>query len=157
MSMEATSSPIRDILAVFAVLLAEFYAHLAPWLLLGVVLCFADLRFGIMAARKRGEKIRTSRMWRRTINKMIDYLCWVTIAEVCTRTFAPAVGVPVVSMGMLFIVYGIELSSCINNYFEYKGIRKRFNIWKFLDRPELQRAIEDPETDNTDKPNTNQS
>lgn len=140
---EYTHPPIHSVLAAFFAAVAEFYAHLAPWLLLGLVLCLCDLRFGILAARKRGEEIRTSRMWRRTINKMIDYLCWVTIAEVCSRTFAPTLGVPVVSMGVLFIVYGIELSSCINNYFEYKGVRKRFNFWKLIKRPEIEEALED--------------
>lgn len=138
-----THEPIRSILAAFFAIIAEFYAHLAPWLLLGVVLCLCDLRFGIKAARKRGEEIRTSRMWRRTINKMIDYLCWVTIAEVCSRTFAPTLGVPVVSVAVLFVVYGIELSSCINNYFEYKGVNKRFNFWRLIKRPEIEEALED--------------
>lgn len=48
--------------------LAEFYAHLAPWLLLGAVLVLVDLRFGVRAARKRGEEIRLSRMWRGSFN-----------------------------------------------------------------------------------------
>ncbi len=87
-------------------------------------------------------------MWRRTINKMIDYLCWVTVAEVLSRTFAHTLGAPVVSMAVLFIVYAIELSSCINNYFEYKGVRKRFNFWRLIKRPEIEAALEDvPEDD----------
>lgn len=143
MTVDYTHEPIRALLTAVLAIVAEFYAHLAPWLLLGLVLCLCDLRYGIMAARTRGEVIRTSRMWRRTINKMIDYLCWVTVAEVLSRTFAPALGAPVVSMAVLFIVYAIELSSCINNYFEYKGVRKRFNVWRFFaGRRELD-ALED--------------
>ncbi len=74
---------------------------------------------------------------------MIDYLCWVTVAELISRTFGISLGVPVVSMSMLFIIYGIEISSCVNNYFEYKGVRKRFNFWKLIHRPELEEALED--------------
>ncbi len=117
--------------------IVSFYAHLAPWLLLGMILVIADLRFGIMAARKRGEKIRGSRAARRTINKMVDYLCWVTVAEVCSRTFGITIGVPIVSMGMLFIIYGIEINSCVNNYLEYKGIKKKFNFYKLVGKEEL--------------------
>ena len=116
--------------------IADFYSHLAPWLLLGMVLVLVDLRYGVLAARRRGENIRFSRAWRRTINKMLDYLCWVTVAELMSRTFAVSLGVPVVSISMLFVIYGIEVSSCVNNYFEYKGIRKRFNFWKLLNREE---------------------
>lgn len=117
--------------------ITEFYAHLAPWLMLGMVLVIADLRFGIMAAKKRGEKIRFSRAVRRTINKMVDYLCWVTVAEVCSQTFGITIGVPIVSMGMLFIIYGIEINSCVNNYLEYKGIKKKFNFYKLVGKEEL--------------------
>ncbi len=138
-----THVPIRSIIAAVMSVIAEFYAHLAPWLLLGLVLCFVDLRFGVMAAIKRGEEIRLSRMWRRTINKMIDYLCWVTVAEACGLTFTPNLGVSVISVAVLFLVYGIEINSCVNNYLEYKGIRKKFNFWKLVKRPEFDDALED--------------
>lgn len=126
-----------SIFAVLGASITSFYAHLDPWLLLGVILVIADLRFGIMAAKKRGEKIRFSRAIRRTINKMVDYLCWVTLAEVCSMTFEITIGVPVISMGMLFIIYGIEINSCVNNYLEYKGIKKKFNFYKLVGKEEL--------------------
>lgn len=126
-----------SIFAVLGASITSFYAHLAPWLLLGMILVIADLRFGIMAAKKRGEKIRFSRAIRRTINKMVDYLCWVTLAEVCNMTFGITIGVPVISMGMLFIIYGIEINSCVNNYLEYKGIKKKFNFYKLVGKEEL--------------------
>lgn len=126
-----------SIFAVLGASITSFYAHLAPWLLLGMILVIADLRFGIMAAKKRGEKIRLSRAIRRTINKMVDYLCWVTLAEVCSMTFEITIGVPIISMGMLFIIYGIEINSCVNNYLEYKGIKKKFNFYKLVGKEEL--------------------
>jgi hypothetical protein len=48
---------INGMLAVF---LSEFFAFLTPlkWLAFcGIILIVADLRFGIMASKKRGEKI----------------------------------------------------------------------------------------------------
>lgn len=141
--MTDTNTLFQSALAALGTFITSFYSHLAPWLLLGMVLVLVDLRYGVMAARARGEQIRFSRAWRRTINKMIDYLCWVTVAELMSRTFAVSLGVPVVSMTMLFIIYGIELSSCVNNYFEYKGVRKRFNFWKFINRKDIEDMIED--------------
>jgi hypothetical protein len=47
------------------------------------------------------------------------------------------IGVPVVSLAVLFIIYGIELSSCVNNYLEYKGTKKRFNFFKLIGKEEL--------------------
>ncbi len=106
--MNETNNLFSAAMAALGMVLADFYGHLAPWLLLGMVLVFVDLRFGVLAARVRGEEIRPSRAWRRTLNKMVDYLCWVTLAEVCSRTFGITLGTPLVSMAMLFIIYGIE-------------------------------------------------
>lgn len=47
----------------------DFIEPLKWFLLLGLMLILADLRFGIAAAKKRGEKIRISRAGRRSINK----------------------------------------------------------------------------------------
>lgn len=124
-------------MAALGMVLSEFYSHLAPWLMLGMVLVLVDLRFGILAAKKRKEEIRPSRAWRRTVNKMVDYLCWVTLAEVCSRTFGITIGMPVVSMAMLFVIYGIELNSCVNNYLEYKGIKKTWNFFRLVGKDDL--------------------
>lgn len=123
--------------------LADFYDTLTPWLLFGLVLIITDLRFGIKKAAKRGEEIRGSTAWRRTINKMADYFCWVTLAGLCGRSVGVVLGIPIVSMALLLIIYGIEISSCLNNYFEYKGIKKRFNFFKLIGRKEIDDALED--------------
>ena len=127
--------------------LLDFYNNLLPFLLLAIVLIVVDSRFGIAAARKRGETIRTSRKWRRAINKLVDYICWVTLAGMFGQTFGEILGIPILSALLLLIVYGIEISSCFNNYFEAKGIKKKINIFKLFNCPEVENCIEDiPDT-----------
>lgn len=123
--------------------LLDFYNSLIPFLILAIVLIFVDTRFGVAAAKKRGEPIRTSRKWRRAINKLIDYICWVTLAGLFGQTFGAILGIPVLSGLVLLIVYGIEISSCFNNYFQAKGINKKINVFKLFNRPEVERCIED--------------
>lgn len=121
-AMESQSNIFCVLFAVLGAAIEDFYSHLSSWLVLAVGLLLLDLRFGIKAARIRGETIRFSRAWRRTINKSIDYLGWVTVAEMLSRTFGVSLGEPVVSKGVLIVIYMIELSSCLNNYFEYKEL-----------------------------------
>lgn len=147
--MSETNNLFSAAMAALGMVLADFYGHLAPWLLLGMVLVLVDLRFGLLAAKARKEQIRLSRAWRRTLNKMVDYLCWVTLAEVCSRTFGVSIGVPVVSMAMLFIIYGIELNSCVNNYLEYKGIKKKWNFFRLVGKEDL---LQGPEPEKENKP-----
>lgn len=123
--------------------LLQFYNKLTPFLLLAIALIIVDCRFGIAAARKRGEKIRPSRKWRRSINKLVDYVCWVTLAGLFGNAYGEILGIPILSALFLLIVYGVEISSCFNNYFESKGIKKRINIFKLFNRPEVEKCIED--------------
>lgn len=130
--METQSNIFCAFFAILGAAIVDFYSHLGWWLLLGGGLLLLDLRFGIKAARVRGEEIRFSRAWRRSINKSIDYLGWVTVAEMLSRTFGVALGEPVVSKGVLIWIYTIELSSCFNNYFEYKGLPYRLDPWRWV-------------------------
>lgn len=134
--------------------LLDFYQKLVPFLLLAIALIIVDCRFGIAAARKRGEKIRPSRKWRRSINKLVDYVCWVTLAGLFGNAYGEILGIPILSALFLLIVYGVEISSCFNNYFESKGIKKRINIFKLFNRPEVEKSIEDiPDEKKEDKEN----
>ena len=133
--------------------ICDFYEKLLPFLALAFVLIVVDSRFGVLAAIKRGETIRPSRKWRRAINKMVDYVCWVTLAGLMGETFGTSFHIPLLSMIMLVIVYGVELTSIFNNYFEYKGAHIHIDIWKFLarifSRPEIEEAITVEKDDNT--------
>jgi energy-converting hydrogenase Eha subunit H len=133
----------------------DFYGKLLPFLILAIVLIFVDSRFGIKASRKRGENIRMSRAVRRAINKLVDYICWVTLAGMMGATFGTAFHIPLLSIIVLCIVYAVEVTSIFNNYFEYKGIRKRFNGWKFFSKITGQEAIEEAIEDATDSKEEN--
>lgn len=121
----------------------EFYQALSPFLVLALVLIAADTRFGVEASIKRGETFRPSRMMRRAINKLVDYICWITLAGVVGNAFGSVLGIPILSALILVVIYGIELTSCFNNYFEFKGVNKRINLWKLIGRKDVEAALED--------------
>lgn len=131
--------------------LVDFYSKLLPFLLLAILLIAIDSRFGILASRKRGEVIRASRAIRRAINKLVDYICWITLAGMLGQTFGVVFHIPLLSMIVLLIVYAIELTSIFNNYFFYKGIKKKFNGWKFFAKLTGQDAIEESLEDVTNE------
>lgn len=132
----------------------EFYQALLPFLILAVVLIVADTRFGVEASIKRGETFRPSRMMRRAINKLVDYICWITLAGVVGNAFGTVLGIPILSALILLVVYGIELTSCFNNYFEFKGINKQINIWKLFGKKELEGVFEDKPKDDEHQSNS---
>ncbi|MBD9177592.1 MAG: hypothetical protein EGP82_00165 [Odoribacter splanchnicus] len=112
--------------------LMDFIEPLKWFMLLGLLLILADLRFGIAAAKKRGERIRFSRAGRRTINKMIDYLCWILAAGGIGKAFGIPFNIPVLPAITLLVVCGLEINSMFTNYFEARGKKVKVNIFKYF-------------------------
>lgn len=124
--------------------LLDFYNSLIPFLILAIVLILVDSRFEVAAAKKRGgTNQNVPEKWRRAINKLVDYICWVTLAGLFGQTFGTVLGIPILSALLLLVVYGIELSSCYNNYLESRGINKKVNIFKLFGRSDVENCIED--------------
>jgi hypothetical protein len=123
--------------------LIDSWEGLMVWLLVALILIVADLRFGVKAAKKRGEKVRGSRMVRRTVNKLVDYICWISIAWALGSSFGKIFHIPLLAAIVMLVVCIIEVSSIFDNYFEYKGISKRFNVWKFFAKIFKISAIEE--------------
>lgn len=128
----------------------EFYETLTPYIILAIVLILADSRFGVEAAQKRGETIRQSRKWRRAINKLVDYICWISLAGVFSNAYSDVLDIPALSGVVLLIVYAIEITSCFNNYFEVKGIKLRLSFNAIF--REWFKKVSDTDVDITEKP-----
>lgn len=127
----------------------EFYEALTPYIILAIVLILADSRFGVEAAQKRGETIRQSRKWRRAINKLVDYICWISLAGVFSNVYSDVLDIPALSGVVLLIVYAIEITSCFNNYFEVKGIKLRLSFNAIF--REWFKKVSDTDVDITEK------
>ena len=138
----------------------EGWKQMLWFLILAIILILGDLRFGIAAAKKRGERIRQSRVVRRSINKLVDYICWLSIATVVGINFGTVFDIPLLSVIIMAVVCIIEMSSIIDNYLEYKGIKKKVNLIKLIAhifrRPEVEDVLESTEQ-NEEKQENNES
>lgn len=140
----------------------EAWQQMLWFFMLAIILILGDLRFGIAAAQKRGEKIRPSRAVRRSLNKLVDYICWLSIATFLGINFGTVFGIPLLSVIIMAVVCVVEMSSIVDNYFEYKGIKKKVNIVKLIAklfrRPEIEEVLESTdekeETEAEDEPKT---
>lgn len=123
--------------AMMATIMSGFMDFIEPlkwFMLLAIILIFVDLRFGIAAAIKRGEKIRFSRAGRRTINKIVDYLCWILLAAAIGKAFGLPFDLPILPAIVLLVIYGFEINSCYGNYFEAHGKKIKVNIFKYFSK-----------------------
>lgn len=78
---------------------------------------------------------------------MIDYICWILVATSFGAAFGQPFGIPILPAVVLFVIYGCEINSCFNNYFEAHGKKLRINVFKWarsksdIIEPEEKKAI----------------
>lgn len=90
---------------------------MTPFLIVALLLIIVDLVFGIAAARKRNEIVRFSRALRRTVNKLVEYACWVILAA----SLAVAFDYKPLNWILLAVVIGNEMISILTNWLFVHG------------------------------------
>lgn len=88
-----------------------------PFICIAVVLIIVDLIFGIAAAQRRGESVRVSRAIRRTVNKIVEYACWIILSA----SLAVAFAFDSLNWIILSIVIGNEMISIFGNWMLVRG------------------------------------
>lgn len=103
-------------------------------ILLAFVLILSDLWFGISVSRMKGIEVRKSRAGRKTLNKVIDYLCYVLLGAVIGKAIGDPYGLnPItVSITIMILCYCFEIDSIYNHICELHGVKKRYSIWDIL-------------------------
>lgn len=103
-------------------------------ILLAFVLILSDFWFGISVSRMQGIEVRKSRAGRKTLNKVIDYLCYVLLGAVIGKAIGDPYGLnPItVSITIMILCYCFEIDSIYNHICELHGIKKRYSIWSIL-------------------------
>lgn len=111
----------------------------ARWFLATILLCvLADFRFGwgesskrFNMAKKKGDKIvmsqykwRTSRALRRSVNKLMDYIMWVSIGVFIGMALLKPIGIDYMMGGVVatFVAVFCEAKSIIGHFFWLHGI-----------------------------------
>ena len=96
--------------------------RMIPYSVPALVIILLDLLYGIKAARFRGERVRFSTACRRTVSKIVGYICWLILAS----TLAISFNKDWLEWFVLGLVYANEFASIVGNYLETKGIEFSF-------------------------------
>lgn len=97
-----------------------------------VVLILADFWFGVSDSKKKGTVFHWSRAWRRTCNKLVDYVTYLIVGALigigltepwglCTHTQTAAIGI---SLACIIEVYSIGGHVCSLHDIEPKNVRR---------------------------------
>lgn len=103
-------------------------------IILAIILILSDLWFGISASKVQKIEVRKSRAGRRTLNKIVDYICYVLLGAVLGKAIGEPYGInPIlVSVTAMILCYCFEIDSIYGHICEIHGIKKRYSIWKII-------------------------
>ncbi len=126
---------------------------------LSIVLVVVDFWFGIKASLHRSDKIRKSRAGRRTMSKIIDYMCYLALGGILGQAIGEPLGIPrdVVAAVCIGIACLFEMDSIIHNVCECHDVKVSFSLRRliifFIKRKnkDMGDALEDSINEKTDE------
>lgn len=127
--------------------LRDFFIWSKWLMLLALLLTMADLKFGIDKAKYKKEEVRFSRAWKRTINKIVGFIVWISVAYAFGQAFGTSLDIPLLPLIMLLVIYILEGQSVYSNYFAARGKHYKVNLFKFFGKKTDIIEIEE-DTDN---------
>lgn len=119
---EVTVAVESGISATAIVFLQSAVLRMIPYSVPALVIVALDLIYGIKAAKHRGERVRFSTACRRTVSKIVSYICWLILASTLALSFHK----DWIEWFVLALVYGNEFASIVGNYLETKGLEFSF-------------------------------
>ncbi|MCM1438812.1 MAG: phage holin family protein [Roseburia sp.] len=105
------------------------------WLfLLALFLVIIDFWFGINVSKAQNIPIRWSRAGRRTLNKSIDYLCYITLGIVLGKAFGEPFGMEPHTLAIIVMLFccGFEIDSIWSHICILHGIKKPVSVWRVI-------------------------
>lgn len=118
---------IKALVSAGAAALATLFHHSIQYAMLVALLVVIDFATGIIAAKKRGEKI-TSLGLRQTIIKALEYMCFLVAVTAFANVFTALAGW--ISATAYFYIAATECASIAENTLDNPAIRKAWEAVK---------------------------
>ena len=105
------------------------------WLIaLSFALIIADFWLGVSESRMAGKEIRKSKAWRRTFNKVVDYMCYLMVAGLVGKAIGEPMGMNALRVAsfVMLLTCAFELDSIYGHICVLNGAEKDFSVRKFI-------------------------
>lgn len=105
------------------------------WLIaLSFALIIADFWLGISESKAKKKEIRKSKAFRRTFNKVVDYICYLMVAGLLGKAIGEPLGVGSITTAAVTMLLACawELDSIYGHICVLNGAEKDFSVRKFI-------------------------
>lgn len=105
------------------------------WLIaLSFALIIADFWLGISESKAKKKEIRKSKAFRRTFNKLVDYICYLMVAGLLGKAIGEPMGMNALRVAavVMLLTCAWELDSIYGHICVLNGAQKDFSIRKII-------------------------
>lgn len=105
------------------------------WLIaLSFALIVADFWLGLSESKLVGKPIRRSKAFRRTLNKAVDYMCYLMVAGLLGKAIGEPMGMNALRVAavVMLLTCAWELDSIYGHICVLNGAEKDFSVRKFI-------------------------
>lgn len=105
------------------------------WLIaLSFALIVADFWLGLSESKLVGKPIRRSKAFRRTLNKVVDYMCYLMVAGLLGKAIGEPMGMNALRVAsvVMLLTCAWELDSIYGHICVLNGAEKDFSVRRFI-------------------------
>ena len=124
-----------------------FVAPLLPWMLISMVAPLVRYRLDLQLWKynKKEHEAHRKPKFAKYRNAVINCLLIVLLAGLCKMTFAPTIGVTIVSNVIMIVFAAVQVVKCMNTYLKIEDVGFRISIFKIFKKSALKDVLEKEE------------
>lgn len=124
-----------------------FVVPLLPWMLISMVAPLVRYRLDLQLWKynKKEHEAHRKPKFAKYRNAVINCLLIVLLAGLCKMTFAPAIGVTIVSNVIMIVFAAVQVVKCMNTYLKIEDVGFRVSIFKIFKKSALKDVLEKEE------------
>ena len=131
-----------------------FVVPLLPWMLISMVAPLVRYRLDLQLWKynKKQRETHKKPKFAKYRNAIINCLLIVLLAGLCKMTFAPTIGVTIVSNIIMIVFAAVQVVKCMNTYLKIEDVGFRISIFKLFKKSALKDVLENEEDTLDDTP-----
>lgn len=121
-----------------------FFLPLLPWILISMVAPLVRYRLDkqLWLYNKKHHDTHKEPRFGKYRNAIVNCLLIVLLAGLCKMTFAPTIGVMVVSNVIMVIFAAVQVVKCLNAYLKIEDVGFRINVFKAFKKSSFGSVLE---------------
>lgn len=125
----------------------SFIKPMMPWMLISMVAPLVRYRLDkqLWLYNKKHHDTHDKPAFSKYRNTIMNCISIVSLAGVCKITFAPVLGITIVSSVLMVVIATVQLVKCVNSYLKIEEVGFRVDLFKVFKKSSFGEVVEKDE------------